>query len=87
MQSLNQLSPCTTIRTTGGLKDTRAVGATGLGSERAGSGGPSSGIVPGVTTASGSPATLKAMSVGILPMGTSNDFAATTGIPQVRVLR
>lgn len=51
----------------GGLKDTRAVGDA----------------AEPIVTAQGSPPALQQVSVAVLPMGTSNDFAATTGYPQV----
>ena len=54
----------------GGLKDTRSV-AGGTGSR------------PPVSQAEGETPSQHNVTVGILPMGTSNDFAATTGIPQV----
>jgi diacylglycerol kinase family enzyme len=57
----------------GGLADTRNVTAP-------------EGARDVVQLAKGEPPMLQQMSVAVLPMGTSNDFAATTGIPQVREL-
>jgi hypothetical protein len=58
---------------TGGLEDTRDVTP------------PEGGHGPELTEAQGRPpAVPKRVTVAVLPLGTSNDFAATTGIPEVR---
>lgn len=57
------------LQHTGGLADTRNVTAP-------------EGARDIVQLAEGEPPMLQQMSVAVLPMGTSNDFAATTGIPQ-----